>query len=157
RPHAGVAVDRPRLFFPRVVPELAGTRNGVERPQQLAAPHVPRAHEALGVVVGLDGQAFAERRADEHHVPGDGRRRVQADLAGLEVDLLALADDGADFHVDDAVLAEGLDGLTGLGVQRDQAVAGRHEQDAVVALAVGPVRQAATGELPRRRDGARAL
>ena len=33
----------------------------------------------------------------------DGGRRVQADLAGLEIDLLAVAVDDADLHVHDAV------------------------------------------------------
>ena len=53
---------------------------------------VPRAHETLGVVVGLDRQPFAERRADDDDVLGDGRRRVQADLAGLEIDLTMCSD-----------------------------------------------------------------
>ena len=38
----------------------------------------------------------------------------------------------------------------GLRVQLDELVAGRHVDDAVVALAVGPVRHAAARELPRR-------
>ena len=54
----------------------------------------------------LDGHAFLERRADDDDVVDDGRRRVQADLAGLEIDLLAVADDRADLQIDDAVLAE---------------------------------------------------
>ena len=41
RPDAGVAVDRPRFLFPRVVAELAGPRNRVERPQQLAGLRRP--------------------------------------------------------------------------------------------------------------------
>ena len=54
----------------------------------------------------LDGQPLLERRADEYDVLDDRRRRVQADLAGLQVDLLALAVDDAFPHVDHAVLAE---------------------------------------------------
>ena len=50
-----------------------------------------------------DRRAFAERRADDDHVLDDGRRRVHADLAGLEIDRLAVAVDGADLQVDDAV------------------------------------------------------
>ena len=69
----------------------------------------------------------------------------------------ALADDGADLHVDDAVGAEAGDRHAGLRVQRDQAVAGRDVDDAVVTLAVGPVREAAARELARRVDGARAF
>src|SRR5262249_26520305 len=109
RPHAGVAVGRPRFFFPRVVAELAGPRNRVARPAQLPAAPVPGAREPLRVVVRLDRQAFAERRTDDDDVLGNGRRRVEADFARLEIDLFALAHHGADFHVEDAVLAERLD------------------------------------------------
>src|SRR5947199_6711899 len=35
-----VAVDRPRFVLPRVVAELAGLRNRVERPEELAGLHV---------------------------------------------------------------------------------------------------------------------
>ena len=111
----------------------------------------------LGVVVGLDGHALLERRADEDHVLDDGRRRMQPDLAGLEVDLLALAEDGALLHVDDAALSKRRNHRAGPGIERDQAVAGRHVEDALVALAVGPVRHAAARQLARRDRGAVAL
>src|SRR6185436_982336 len=42
-------------------------------------------------------------------------------------------------------------------VERDQAVAGGDVEDALVALAVGPVRDAAARQLPRRNRGAVAL
>src|SRR6185503_4152250 len=88
RPHAGVAVDGPRAIQPRVVAELSGTWNRVERPQHLAGAYVIRAHESLGVVVRRDRHAFLHRRSDEHHILDDGWGRVKADLTGLEVDLL---------------------------------------------------------------------
>ena len=157
RPDARVAVDRPRFLLPGIVAEVARLGNRVERPQQLAALRVPRAHQPLGVVVGLHRQPFAERRADDDRVLGDRRRRVEPDLAALEIDLLSLADHGADLHVDDAVLPERRDGDAGLRVERDEAIAGRDVDDAIVALAVGPVREAAARELPRRVDGARAF
>jgi len=81
----------------------------------------------------------------------------RADLPGLQIDLLDLADDGTDLHVDDAVGAEAGNGDAGLRVQRDQAVAGGHVDHAVVALAVGPVRKAAAGQLARGVDGAGRL
>ena len=59
-------------------------------------------------------------------------------------------------EVDDAVLAEARDRLAGLGVQRDQAVAGGDVDDAVVALAVGPVGQAAARQLTRAPSAWRA-
>ena len=71
------------------LPNSPGPRNRVERPEQLAGPHVEGAHQPLGVVVRVDGHAFLERRADDDDVLHDGRRRVQADLAGLQIDLLA--------------------------------------------------------------------
>ncbi len=157
RPHAGVAVGRPRLVLPRVVAELARSRNRVERPEQLAGLHVEGAHQPLGVVVRRDRHAFLERRADQHDVADDGRRRVQADLAGLQLDLLALAGDRAFLQIDHAALAERRDHRAVLGVQRDQAVAGGDVEDAVVALAVGPVRDAAAGQLARRDRGAVAF
>ena len=54
-------------------------------------------------------------------------------------------------------LAERGDDGAGLRVERDEAVAGRHVEDALVALAVGPVRHAAARELARRDRGALAL
>src|SRR5262249_58154707 len=75
---------------------------------------------------------------------------VQPDLAGLVVDLLALAEHRALLHVDDAALAERLDHRAVLGIQLDQAEAGGDVEDALVALAVGPVRDAAARELTRR-------
>ena len=44
-----------------------------------------------------------------------------------------------------------------LRVERDQAIAGRDVEDALVAAAVGPVRDAAARQLPRRDAGALAL
>ncbi len=101
----------------------------------------------------LHREAFAHGRPDEDDVPGHRRRRMQTDFAGIEIDLFTLADDRPDFHVDDAVFAEGLDWLTGVRVEPDQAVARRDEEDAVVTFAVGPVRESSAGKLPRRIYG----
>jgi hypothetical protein len=138
RPDADVAVVGPRLLLPGVVAELAWTGNRVERPQQLAGAHVERPHQALGVVVGRDGRAFTHRGADDHHVLDDGRGRVDADLAGLEVDLLALGPDHPHFQIEDAALAESRNHRAGLGVQLDELITGRHVDHPIVALAVGP-------------------
>ena len=85
-----------------------------------------------------------------------GRRGVQPDLAGLAIDLLALAEHDIVLQIDDAVLAERRDAVAGLRVERDEPVAGRDVEDALV-LAVGPVRDAAAGQLARRRRRARAF
>src|SRR5438067_1242921 len=103
-PDAGVAVLRPRSVLPRLAPELSGTRNGVELPELFAAAHVEGAHEPLGVVVRLDCAAFPERGADNRDIAGDRGRRVDADLPGLEIDLLLVAVNGADLQIDEAIL-----------------------------------------------------
>src|SRR5206468_9699079 len=50
RPHAGVAVGRPRVFFPRVVAEFTRAWDWVERPEELPGLRVPAADETLRVV-----------------------------------------------------------------------------------------------------------
>ena len=70
---------------------------------------------------------------------------MQADFAGDQIDFLVVIF----FQIDDAVLAEARDGRAGLGVERDQPVAGRDVEDALF-LAVGPISEAAAGKLARR-------
>ena len=73
--------------------------------------------------MGLDGGAFSHRRTNDGDIADDGRRGVDADLAGLKIDLLVRALDDADLQVDDAVGAEGRNHRSGLGVQRDETIA----------------------------------
>ena len=157
RPHAGVAVDRPRISLPRVVAELTGQRDGVERPQQLSGAHIERAHKAFRVVVGADGCPFAERGADDHDVLYHRRRRVQTDLAGLQIDLLAGAEHGALFQIEHTVAAERVDQATGSRVERHETVAGRDIENTVVSAPVSPVREPAPRQLTRRNTGAPSL
>src|SRR5205085_121217 len=82
---------------------------------------------------------------------------MQSDLTGRQIDLLAGSGDSALLEIDDTVLTEWLHRRTGLRVERDEAITGRHVQHAVLTLAVGPVRQAAAGELSGRGNGARAF
>jgi hypothetical protein len=89
---------------------------------------------------------------------------VVADLGGLQRDLhllpLAvhqLAEDHAFLQIDDTALAERRHRLSGLRVQLDEAVANGEEEDALVAFAVRPVREAAARELARRDLGAPTL
>src|SRR4029079_8250852 len=125
-PHAGVAVDRPRVVQPGVVAFFTGPGNRVKRPDQLAGARVEGAGQPLAVVAGPDGHSFLHRRTDEDGVADDGRRGVEADLPGLQIDRLAVAVDDADLEIDDAVLAEALHRHAGLRVERDHAVAGSH-------------------------------
>src|SRR5262245_278387 len=73
------------------------------------------------------------------------------------MDLLTRAADHAHLQIDDAVLAERRDHRAVLRVEGDQPVARGDVENALVAAAIGPVRDAAAGELSRRRAGARAL
>src|SRR3954466_11134626 len=82
---------------------------------------------------------------------------MPADLPGLEIDLLPGAEGDAALQIDDAVLAEAGDRRAVVRVERDQAIAGRHVDHAIVAAAITPVRQPAAGELTRRHPGALAL
>ena len=59
----------------------------------------------------------------------DDRRGVQADLAGDQIHLLV----GLELQIDDAVLAEAWNRRAGLRVERDQLVAGRDVEDALLA------------------------
>src|SRR6185436_17888241 len=154
RPDAGVAIHRPRIPFPGVVAEVVGPWNRVERPEQLAGADVEGANEPLGVVVGADGGAFAERRSDDDHILRDRRRRVPTDFAGFEIDLLAGAEYGALLQVHNPIRAERADRRPIPRVERDQAVPGRHVENPIVAAAVAPVREPAAGQLSRRDAGA---
>src|SRR5205814_10216992 len=144
-PDAGVAVDRPRFFFPRLAARLAGPRHRLERPEQLAGARVERTDEALRVVVRLDRHALFERRADQDDVLHDRRGRVKTRFARVEIDLVALTREHSGLQIDDTGLAERRDDGAVLRVQFDEAVAGRDVDHAVVAAAVGPVRDAAAG------------
>src|SRR5260221_171594 len=154
RPYAGVAVGSPRAVFPGLVSGFARARNRVEPPKLLAGLHVIGAHDALGVVVGGDGCAFAHRRADDRDIARDGGRRMPADLACLEIYLLVVAFDHADFEIADTVIAERRNHLACLGVELDEAIARRDVEDAFIAPAVGPIGHAAAGQLPWRDRGA---
>ena len=68
-----------------------------------------------------------------------------ADLAVHRIDDLIIVE----LQIDDAIAAEVRRGDARFRIQRDEAVAGRHVQDALVPT-VGPVRQAPTRQLPRR-------
>ena len=142
RPHAVVTGVAGRLVLPRVEAELAAAGDALERPQQLAGADVKRAGLALHVGGVFVAEALEHRRAHQHHVVDDGGGGVQTDFRLLEVRLLAV-DHDADLEVDNAGLTEARDGLAGLGVQRHELVTGGHVDDTVVALAVGPVGEAA--------------
>jgi hypothetical protein len=152
RPHAGVAGIGPRVLFPRLGANLPRFGNGLEHPQPLARSHVERAHATLHVRSAARVGAGLEGGADEDDIAGDDGRGVQADRRRIHVHGRV----EVQFEIDDAVAAER--GVThpGLRIERDQAIAGRHVEDAFLA-AVAPVREAAARQLSRRRRRTRAF
>ena len=142
----------PRVFFPRVVAELAQLRDGVEDPEPLAGLDVESADVALHVLKALRVRAGLAGGADDHDVVGDHRRGMQPDLAVHRIDDLVVVQ----LQVDNAVAAEARRGHARLGIERDETIAGRHVQDALLA-AVGPVGETAARQLARRRRAARAF
>ena len=152
RPDAVVAVAAPGVGEPGVGAELAGAGNGAERPEPLAAADVEGLHEPLDVVVRPRCRPVGERAADEHHVARHGRGGVGPDGAGREVDGPPVADHGRRLEVHRPARAEAGDPRPGAGVERHEAEADRHVEDARL-FAVGPVRQPAPGQAARRRRG----
>src|SRR5262249_11055601 len=144
-PDAGVAGVRPRILFPGIVAEFARPWNRVENPETLPGLRVVTANVALLVRLAARRSARQVRRADDDDVADDEPRRVQAKFAGHEIHVLIVFG----LQIDDAVFAEGVNELTGLGVERDHLVARRHIKDPFFAT-VGPIRQAAPRELARR-------
>src|SRR5262249_31482305 len=106
RPDTRVAIRRPRIVFPRFAAELAWAWDRVPRPKELSSSRIVAAYQPLGVVVRRHRLTFAERGSDADHVLGDGRRRVQPDFSGFEIDRLTVAVHDALFQVHDAVGAE---------------------------------------------------
>ena len=152
RPDAGVAVVRPRVLFPGVVAELARARNGVEASR--AACRCARRRRGRGPWCCCASRPSCLR--------GTPIRRCTMSPATVGVEWMPISPlsrsicwsvplDDAALQIDDAAGAERADRLAGLRVERDEPVAGRHVDDALVALAVGPVGHAAARELARRQ------
>src|SRR3970282_198405 len=138
-PDARVAAARlGRAVEPSFIARFAGPRHGMERPKVLAA------HDVEATDVADDVLRLVGRR--------ERRRRVRADLARVPV--VTLIHRFA--QIDDAVFAEALDRMAGLGVQRDEPIARRHVDDALVVAAL-PEREPAAGKPARRFRAALAL
>ena len=148
-PHPGVAAVAPGVVLPGLVAELARLGDGVEDPQLLAGARVEPADEP-GREVGRR-RGGAQRRPDHDHVADDQRRRVQADLAGLDWRTVRPVVDALE-EIDDALLAEGGHRVSGRGVQRDQVISPGDVDDPRVVLPVRPVRHAPARAGPHRRD-----
>ncbi len=129
RPHAGVAGVGPRIFQPGVVAELTGPRDGVKRPEAFPGARVVAAHVPFRVGLAARRRSGAVRGADDDDVLGDDRRAVPRDFAGDRIELLI----GVLLEIDDAVDAEILERLAGLGVEADELIADRDVEDPLVS------------------------
>ena len=152
RPHAGVARVLLGAALPGVVAEFAGAGNRVENPQPLARPHVVAAHVALVVAAAHRTAALGVRRADDHDVLDDDRRRVQTDVPGNRVHVLVVLE----LQIDAPAFAEVGHQGSRLRVEPDHLVP-RCDVDDPLHAAVGPVRQTASGKAARRLFSALAL
>ncbi len=93
------------------------------------------------------------RRADDDEVLEDQRGRARPEVRSVELDRLV----ETELHVDDAVLTEAADGPSRLRVEGDEVESRADDEDALVALAVGPVGDPTAGVLPWRRLASRTL
>src|SRR6476646_1143209 len=156
--HLGPDTGVPRVIGgavqPAVVSRLAFLRNSVKGPETLARSNVEAPNVAFVVLETLRRGAFAERRTDDDHVSADDGRALESDFAGDEIRQDGLVD--VRLELGSALDAEGRNSRAGLRVERDEAVAGRDVEDSLFAP-VGPVREAASGELSGRRGAARPL
>ena len=133
----------PAVARPGVVVLLAGSRDRMERPDQLAGVHVPRADVARRP----ERRILLRAPAGDDQVLEHDRRRAEAVVARQALQDLRRVE------IDDALVAEGFVRLAGLGVQRDQPAVMRAEDDLRRSLVVaGPVLDAA-----RRRHAGRHL
>src|ERR1700674_1531984 len=86
-PDASVAVVGPGSVQPGVVAELTLSGDGVELPNLFPGPSIKRANQTFGVVMAFNSRAFSHRGTHDHHVSSYRRRRMDADLASLQIDL----------------------------------------------------------------------
>ena len=96
----------------------------MENPEALAGAHVEAAHIAFVVAHALRRHALAKRRADDHGVFRNHRRRLNSDFTGIQVGhpfaFFVPRRDGlviVALEIHDAVFAEGRHALAGLRVQ----------------------------------------
>src|SRR6266705_6499847 len=139
-PDASVAVLGPGSLLPGLVAELARPGDSVELPNLFPCPHIERPNQTFSVVMAFNGSAFSERGTHDHHVSSYSRRRMDADLASFQIDLLVDSFHDTDLHVENAVRAKRVDQCARLGIELHEAITRRYVDDALVAFAVSPVR-----------------
>ena len=82
---------------------------------------------------------------------------MDANFAGLQIDLLIDAFHDADLQIEDPVRAERIDQRSCPGIELHKAIPRRDVDHPLVAFAVGPVRHTTARQLPRRDRGALAF
>ena len=75
---------------------------------------------------------------------------MHADLSGLEVDLLVIPSHCAELEVDNATRPERLNQCSGLCIQLNQSITGRHIHNSLITSTIRPIRNATSRKLPRR-------
>src|SRR5207237_7929449 len=99
-------------------------------------------------------ETFAKGRADDDDVIDDNGSRLYANFAGGQVGLNGLI--VIELQVYGTVFAEAGNARARLGIQADEPEAWRHIENALI-LAVGPISQAAPGQLPGSGRTARSF
>src|SRR5690606_17938949 len=112
-PTVGAAKQRPGVLGPGFVAGLAGVRNGVELPLQLAGTCVEGAN-----VAGTRGQAFRDDAAEDEQVSMDDAGCVDGDAERPQGTVEAFT------KIDEAALAEGGVGLSCCRVERIETMLG---------------------------------
>ena len=118
----------------------------MEDPEPTAGSRVVPADVAFRVLLAARRRARPVSSPHDDDVARDDRRPVPGDLARHRVERLV----GVLLEVDDAVPAEVLERAAGLRVEADQLVADGDVEDPLVALAVGPVADAAARQAADR-------
>ena len=143
RPDVRVADSVPGAVLPGVVAELAGLRDQVEGPDQLAGFGAERLHVAWRIA--LVDEAVPDAVPHDHQVLEDDRR------GGLRVVEAVDGPEELRGEVDLAAVTEGGVGLAGDGVDRDEPPAAVQEDAPVAALGL-PERDPAVDEPGAVRD-----
>ena len=142
RPGPGVAGVLPAVVLPRLVAELAGLRDDIEAPDELAGAHVEAAEVARRRL--LVARATRDHLGDDHVADDDGGRdRAHLGYGATFREVLA--------QVDPAAAAELRVRLAGPGVDGYQAAVQGVVEEAFLR-AIGPVGQRARRQRRAGRD-----
>ena len=138
RPDVGMASELFRAVAPGLDAVLAGARDGVEGPGQLAGARVEGAHVAGRVL--LENHAVGDAVADDDEVLVDHGWRGVGVLFGVGLPAQT------SHQIDDSVVAKAGHGFASLGIERDQVGAAVHDNAELPRLRIAPRSDAAMDE-----------